>query len=464
MGALTLGAALTGGCTAKDPLVEARAETPLFITGAAVLDVVDGSRAEGLDVLVRDGRIASITSAGSVPPPADARVLDGAGATVMPGLVDSHVHSGAPVGPPWRHGLPEQDRILQAYLYCGVTTVLDTGGMDDVALRLRDEVEAGARLGPRMFAVGPVVTAEEGHPVPMLRILPWWQRVLVIPRQTRQLGAQAEASEIAAVVDEIAGYDADFIKVAVDRLPDAATPRLSLGQLQKIGAEARRAGLRVLAHIGTTEDALDAARAGAAAWIHGVNRGRIPDEAIPALAAYGIPMVATLVVFDHYSELGRAPPTPTALELETQGADMFAALGAPPEGDPMVERFRPFMDELRDNQQNRLDNVRRLHEAGVVILAGSDTQAAVVPGASLHRELSLLVQAGLSPLQAIQSATVLPARFLTQNDDPPFGVLAPGKEADLLLVEGDPLADIRVVSRIRAVVARGRLLERTPHR
>ena len=108
------------------------------------------------------------------------------------------------------------------------------------------------------------------------------------------------------------------------------------------------------------------------------------------------------------------------------------------------------------------DNVRRLHAAGVTILAGSDMQSGIFPGAGLHRELHHLSQAGLRPLEVIQATTVNAARFLAADDDPPFGVVAPGKRADLVLVEGDPLEELDALERIRAVIVRGIPVERRP--
>jgi imidazolonepropionase-like amidohydrolase len=115
---------------------------------------------------------------------------------------------------------------------------------------------------------------------------------------------------------------------------------------------------------------------------------------------------------------------------------------------------------LRGQRSAWRENVRRLHEAGVTILAGSDTQAGVFPGAGLHRELHLLTEAGLSPAAAIRAATIDAARFLANGGEPDFGIVAEGKRADLLLVDGDPTVDLDALMRIDAVIKGGVLLER----
>lgn len=270
----------------------------------------------------------------------------------------------------------------------------------------------------------------------------------------------SDAEDVRKAITQIHGYGADFVKVAVDSIP-AGTPRISDELLDEVGRAAKSRGIRMIAHVGTTEDALDAGRAGASAWVHGVYRERIPDEKIAELAKLDIPMVPTLVVFRHYAELLKPPYAPTALERETVAAETLEALNAPPEG-AAPQAFREYFELLAAQQDAAKENVRRLHEAGVTILAGSDTHAAVFPGAALHRELALLVEAGLTPADAIRAATLSPARFLTRKQEPEFGRIAIGTRADLLLVEGDPTADIANVSRIRAVIRDGRHLERMP--
>src|SRR5207253_10407430 len=159
------------------------------------------------------------------------------------------------------------------------------------------------------------------------------------------------------------------------------------------------------AHIGTVEDALDAARAGVAAWMHGVYKERIPDETIPVLAAFRMPMVATTVVFESYALIGQGPRPPTPLERETAPADVLAAFDHVPASYDF-SFFGPYLEKMRAQRGAWRDNVRRLHEAGVTILAGSDMQAGVFPGAGLHRELHLLAESGLTPAQAIRAATL----------------------------------------------------------
>jgi imidazolonepropionase-like amidohydrolase len=319
-------------------------------------------------------------------------------------------------------------------------------------------VRRGELLGPTIYAAGPMVTAPDGHPVAVLRqLLPWWLRWYVIPRVSAQVGSPAEAR---AAVDRIADMGADVVKFSVDQIPEGV-PRIRRDVLEAGVDEARRRGVRAVAHIGTVEDALDAARAGIAAWMHGVYKERIPDDLVPVFAGFHIPMVATLAVFESYAAAGQGPRTPTPLETETVPADVLGGFYPVPAGYE-TSGIAAYLEQLRGQRANWRDNVRRLRAAGVTILAGSDMQTGVFPGAGLHRELHLLLEAGLTPADAIRAATIDGARFLADGKEPDFGVVAPGKRADLLLVDGDPTQDLDALARIRVVMQGGVILERIP--
>jgi imidazolonepropionase-like amidohydrolase len=304
-----------------------------------------------------------------------------------------------------------------------------------------------------------VLTASGGHPVGVLRLfLPFWLRWYAIPRYAIEVDTPAEA---AAAAERVADLGADFLKIIVDRIPPEA-PRISEESLRAAVHSASSRGLRTVAHIGTTADAIDAARAGVAAWVHGVYRERIPDERIAEMAAFGIPMAPTIVVFEALSRRGEAARQATRLERETVPAEVLAAFGDPPADSEQAKFFARSAQALAQQRSNWRDNVRRLHAAGVKILAGSDMQSGVFPGPGLHRELAHLHESGLSNLEAIRAATLEAARFLEERDDPSFGIVAVGKRADLLLVDGDPREDLAHLARIRAVVVRGILVERAP--
>jgi imidazolonepropionase-like amidohydrolase len=376
----------------------------------------------------------------------------------MPGLIDVHGHIGNSPLPAWVARFPDPDRNLLSYLYCGVTTVLDPADLASDAFARRAAVASGEKLGPRIFAAGPMFTAPGGHPVAALRLLvPWWLRWYVLPRFTRQIGTPEAAR---AAVAALAPERPDVIKTVVDALP-LDGPILAPEVLRATVDEAHARGIRVVAHVGTVADALEAADAGVDAWMHGVYKERIPDEIVPRFAAAHMPCVATINVFDSYADLSEGQRSPTELERQTVDHVALASFVPVPK-DYDYAAMQPFFRLLAATREARRENVRRLHAAGVTILAGADAQMGVFPGPGLHRELGKLVEAGLSPAEALRAATGDAARFVARSDDPEFGIVGEGKIADLLLVEGDPTTDIGVMSSIRAVFQGGVMLERHP--
>jgi len=458
---LVAAAAALGIACAPRPSVDVRlpAEAPgsVLIQNVAVLDVERGVMLPGRDVSIERGRIAAIKPTGRIAAPEGAQVVSGAGATLVPGLVDMHGHIYTDPAPTWASGFPDPEANLRSYLYSGVTTVLDPADSSGAAFERRAQVASGELPGPRIFTAGRLLTCPDGHPIALVKqFAPSWIAWYLVPRA----GVAIDSGAAAAAVDMLAAEGADVVKVVIDRIP-LDSPRISADTVRAVVERARSHGLRVVAHIGTTEDALDAAEAGVAAWMHGVYKERIPDAQVAALASYGIPMVATVEVFDRYGRAGDGPRVPTRLEQETVPPDVLAAFYPPPE-DFELGALQSWVDLMHETREARIDNVRRMHEAGVTILAGSDAQSGVFPGPALHRELHHLVRAGFTPAEAIRAATLDSARFLADGAEPEFGAVAVGKRADLLLVEGDPSADVGALGNIRQVFLGGVALERTP--
>lgn len=443
--------------TLRDPLVSKTQIDEIVITDVAVIDVVEGRSIPSRDVVIRDGVIESIVPAGQAD--RSGKVIDGSGKSIVPGLIDMHVHALGSPNPPWNPGLPDVELNLERFLFAGVTRVFDPGSPTPDIFELRTSIRNGDTLGPALHAAGPVFTAPDGHPVPMLRnALPDFLEDSMIDGMVRQV---ADPKAVRAAVDEVASHDPDFVKMAVDRIPEDA-PRVDESVVHAFTAAAKSNDIRPVAHIGTTEDAILAGESGFSAWIHGVYKEPLADEDVERLAAFDIPMVATLVVFKSYAELGTSERSATDLEQQVADEELLASYETRPadyEADPKLAKL---VENLRARRQAALDNVRKLHEAGVTILAGSDVQAGLLHGAALHRELDLLAEAGLSNLEVIRAATLYPARFLTENDDPGYGIVAEGKRADLVVVRGNPLDDLAAIHEVDEVILDGVLLQRDP--
>lgn len=410
------------------------AEAPLP-DGLVVLDqvrVVDAFQTlESASVLVLGQSIHAVLAGEERPTawPEDAQVLDLPGRTVIPGLIDSHVHlahSGALV---WVG--PTLAENLAAQLAWGVVGVADLGG-PEALFALRDALASGERVGPRIWATGPMLTAVGSHPCESL--------------YDDQLCRFVDGDGAEAV----AGLSrADGLKLA---LADAAftpwpTPRLAVEDLIELTAAGSAAGQLVAVHVDTPVDAWDAADAGAGLLTHPVFSEDWGGRARPLL-----PVTSTLGVFSAPAEL--------------EAGDL---LGEPLDWTPAsvrgnwahwrwrLDAFLPgWVGESEGWSAAARANVAARIAAGESVLAGSDAGYWLVPhGLGLHRELEALVDLGLSPQDALAAATSEPAQVFGWTD---LGQVAAGFRASLVVLEADPLVDIRNTRRIEAVFVDGEVV------
>jgi imidazolonepropionase-like amidohydrolase len=438
------------------PASPPRDSGPVAITRVTVVDVGRGRHLPGRTVLVEGTRIAAVGPAGAVRVPARTRagtrvrVVDGRGKYLIPGLWDVHVHLAA-----------AGEGALPLLLANGVTSVRDMGGDPDTLKRWRARIRSGTLAGPRIRFAGPMLESarwlEGVRSIPMpagLERFPLWA---LLPR----VGV-AGPSDARRVVDSVAALGVDLVKVRT-----IASPATFVA----IAAAARRHGLPVAAHAPGMDLASAAAGLGSIEHTETVSFAldgpprQSADSVGAAFARAGTWFTPTLV-----AQLGwRLTPDSVA------NARIADTAGQLDPRDRYVSRtLRDFWrfqmsvkqyEEPRDwaaQHRKELGEFRAMRRAGVGVLAGTDLGAVlVVPGFSLHDELALLVErGGLTPAEALAAATRNPPAFFGDRVARELGTVAPGKLADLVLLDADPLADIRNTTKIRAVVADGRLLDR----
>ena len=395
----------------------------IALEDVTVIDATGGPPRPGMTVLVREHRIAALGPAGRVAVPGDARVVNGRGKFLIPGLWDMHVHLG-----------DATETALPLFLAFGVTGVRDMGSEGYESLR-RWGVEAlsGARVGPRIVAAGPIL---DGGTYPKNRVL---------------VRDEAEARR---AVDRQAIAGVDFIKVH---------EHLSRNAYFGVAAEARKLGIPFAGHV-PAEDlemvvtGVEAADAGQRCFEHLNFLPFTEDPPPPALFAalrrnrtWVDPTLSVYWVMAHRDE-PRVKDDPRA---------RFVARPLERHWDEQRGGWSkgPGRDFYREFLRRKMAGVRALRDAGVPLLAGTDLGFPhVYPGSGLHDELGHLVAAGLTPMEAIRAATSDAARYLERAGE--FGTVEPGKRADLVLLDANPLDDIGNTRRIRAVVQNGRLFDR----
>lgn len=413
---------------------------PLVIRGATVVDATSRVGRKGMTILIEGRRIVRMMPDDSLPMPRNARVIDAAGLYLVPGLWDMHVH-------------PTEADELPRFLASGITSVRDMGG-DFARLRgWRSAIDSGKLAGPRILTSGSAVESPSD--------LEFLRSHGVPPDQLSWRVTVADSAAAEAAIDSLARLGVDFVKAR-----NFASPAVFFA----VAAAAKRHGLMFVGHppFGLNIPPDVVADAGMRTMEHGYFPYQIdrlkPEELARIVEAYRrnqTILVPTLLAWswrvmtlDSIRQLGTAghcPDITPAIQAKLQQS-WAQNLKFRTEGQA-EETVSSLVGWHRALDRNERD-LATLHHAGIPILAGSDEPAFACPGDALVRELALFVERlGITPYDAIVSATLAPAALFGLEDS--LGTIQPGKLADLVLIEGDPLTDISQLSKVRAVVANG---------
>jgi imidazolonepropionase-like amidohydrolase len=418
-----LGCAL--GCLNFAFAQDAHPSKTVVVRAGRLLDVKSGKMLSNQTIIIHGDRIASVGAPGDQKLPDDATVINLSNATVLPGLIDAHTHltfttnfgfSRLGVSIP-REAL-NGARNARVTLEAGFTTVRNVGadGYTDVALR--DAINAGDVPGPRMLVSGPPLSITGGHGD---------NNLLPFEYHATGDGVADGVDGVRHMVRQNIKYGADLIKVMASGgvLSHGDNPQASQyteEEMRAIVEEAHRLGRKVAAHAHGAQAILWASRAGVDSIEHG---SYIDDAGIAEMKKNGTYLVPTLYLMDWFYENAEK-------------------IGTPPE---LIAKAREVMPAARKN-------VQRAFAAGVKV--GFGTDAAVYPHGLNAREFAVYVKMGMTPLQAIQTATVNDADLLGWSDR--VGTVEAGKFADLIAVDGDPLADVTTLERVKFVMKGGEVV------
>ncbi|MGB2898435.1 MAG: amidohydrolase family protein [Candidatus Acidiferrum sp.] len=405
-------------------------EKPIVILHARIIDGLGGRPIEDGAVILRGRTIEYAGPASGATVPRDAQIIDGKGKSVLPGLADLHVHlqggwDGISVD------LLGYQRYLNAMLYSGITTILDTGNYQPWVLQLRQEVASGHLLGPRIYCTGAMIDAAD----------PAW------PDLAYSLTSRAQIPEFVqrdkrANVDLIKGY-----------------ANLSDRMLRRLVEEAHKEKIRVVIDQWERNGSPDLVRTGIDGFAHAPTR-RMPPDDIQLIHDRELFVITTLTV-EEYSAHRRlndlrfldepliAETTPPWFLTELR-AEATRTLSEAEKHE--VEASVTGFDEMKRN-------VKKLLDASVLLGAGTDAPyPGVFQGEALHRELELLVEAGMTPLEALRLATFNAARIMHAEQE--WGSLQAGRQANVVIVAGNPAERISDTRKIEAVILNGKILDR----
>ena len=429
------------------PLVsQAQSMRTVVLRGARVIDGTGGHPLDNAVIVIREGHIAACGPASVTPAPVGSKIIDYRGKTIIPGLISDHSHVGVVDGLSVggnnynRENVLSQLRQYEAY---GVTTVLALGLNGPPFQELRQTLHEGEALGADLFGADRGIGIPDGAPPGKL-----------LPVESDQLYRVTSADEARAAVREMAGRKADVIKLWLDNFAGALPTKMSPEIYTAAIDEAHRAGLRVAVHIHDLDDAKAVLDANADIIAHGVRDRPVDAAFIEQMKARGAWYIPTLALDEATFVYADDPPwTHTAFFK----GGLSPALRAQLESSDWRAKTRaaPGSAAARKSLEMNLRNLKTLYDAGVKIGFGTDSGASPlrIPGIAEHRELALMVQSGLTPLQAITVATSKAAELLQLTDR---GTLTPGKWADLVVLDADPSVNIAATEKIEAVWHRGR--------
>ncbi len=428
------------GCGPAEPISQSSAApSVIVIEGGTLIDGTGASALSGTRILIEDGRIQEIGQRGDLSIPAGARVIEAAGKYIIPGLIDSHVHYDMP----WLHRL---------YLANGVTTVRDLGGSIERLVTLREEISVGNLMAPRMFISG-------------MPINPGSVRAMNL-NSSREMAEKLVEAGVDGI--KVTGYTTDELREIVEVAHanglivygHTGPKRGNRGPGARLAIEA---GLDGIEHaLGILEDAMDQAVPVPADYdpfdsshifrywygrMHTVVNSTTVGELVQLMVEEDVYFAPTLNNFMR-----------NFVQRNTPEVESDPNLKYIPEDEP--DRFGRFTEEDRQEWRKTMELMKeatyKFHEAGGLLINGTDSPGAALPGWSLHQEMELFVEAGLTPMEALLATTLNNAKVLGKEDE--LGTIEAGKYADLIILDADPLLDISNTQEIHLVIKGGLVL------
>ena len=432
--AITIGLVILSGWFIS---VQGQKSSVVVLEGARLIDGSGGPPRENSALVIEGDHISAIGTAGKMRYPKGARVVDVRGRTIIPSLINSHGHLGVVLGTGQSPNAYTRENVQNAvlqYEQYGVTSVLVMGLNRDLVYELRDEQKKGTFPGASIFTAGRGIGVPGAAPP--------------VNVAADQVYRPATVEEARAEVREMASHHVDMIKIWVDDI----FGRFSKMQPEVYAAvidESHKQGVKVAAHVFYLADAKALVADGVDVLAHSVRDQKVDAELIQAMKSRGVFYIPTLTVDESFYVFAEQPEL-MANPFFTQAVspDLLKMFQSPEyrakcEGDANLAKNKAA-------HATAMQNLKILQDAGVRVAFGTDSGAfpARIPGWAEHRELEMMVDSGLTPMQAIVAATRISAALIHADDR---GTLEPGKRADLIVLAANPLDDIHNTRQMVAI-------------
>ena len=451
---LIVGTATLAAACAAPPVEQASGEPTLVIKGATLIDGTGAEPQADSVVVLRGNRIERVGAA-DMSVPANAEVVDASGKYLVPGLIEAHGHLMSTNG----FGLSDEQKKValannpRAFLYNGVTTLINLSSPDtNWILNHRSQERAGEIVSPRLFAGGEHFTAPGG----------WGGR---------HGGGVAKPEEVEERLNRHFAADIDLVKVIYENGLGASNvfPRLAPELMALVAERCREGGVALMIHAMDTKEYRDAVAVSPRAIVHMLEDPLPSDDSLPeTIAAADIFVTPTLVLFESFYRYLDEPELWDSAILKASVPDFVTETL---QNEENLEKAVAGMDGIlkmdsvqwaRDTLATMKENTKRFFDAGIRLTVGSDAGGAVIhslQGYNVPREFELLVESGLSPMDAIVAGTRNGAMMVGAEDR--LGTIQAGKLADIVVLNTNPLNDIRNLRDIEVVILNGRMFKRS---
>ncbi|MEO9871937.1 amidohydrolase family protein [Ekhidna sp.] len=452
--------ALLSSCFGKkaqyEPLIKT-IDSPdeLLISNINIFNGIDSTLLVEYDVWITNGEITNIYPH-STEKSVDVHVIDGTNKYLIPGLIDTHVHSMASGSAPWSMVRPNAEKNMEAWLAAGITTVYDLGGIPSQSKKLRNKIENKEIIGPDIYFTGSPITAPGGHPIKASKsMLPFPLSLLV----NFIIQSADHKTNIPKLIDGYVSDEVDYIKIINDQLPEGS-PQIDQNVMKSIIDESHKRGLKTFVHIGNEKDLMTALEANADIIAHFPYRSSLSSDSNGHnLLSSETKIIHTFTGFENTLKISRGIYEPTELDKRMHPSE-FTIPVTGKNGLEINETdiLDEFSQTLSNNQINWEKSLRILREKSVSFTIGTDSPLpGAYPGSSFHQELQRLNQEGYNTFELLRASTYEAANLFLER--PNFGTIDVGKIANLLIVNRNPIEQIEHTSDIHLIIKRGTIHE-----